>query len=313
MEELTCIAQDAPRSEGSETDYEYVRAFISLLYRNYDWQFGAWAFLEGADKAGPRRAKDKIAREVPKLMKEYFIARRDETGLNAFLEKPANRRLDAAFLTMGEALLRARESFGRVVEVQFSLTDRFLYACWLLAGPKAATEVFAQILPHAFTFPKVDFETQYAACCKSAKKAHDAYERDPDNVASALESVYVHFAYVCDLIDLWRKALGDKGAKRAKRLEGLLYEWNVVHYIMPLHVAVHGFAEGDENFRATARALFDYSPDRSLTQTALRCLLDSARKLPELKSRKLFALHAKIEPTCERLLAELERAQRKLS
>lgn len=313
MEELTITARSGTPPVGAETEYEYAKAFVQLLYKDYDWQFGAWACLEGTDANGVRRAKDSIKKSAPKLIKEYFMAKRDPAGLDEYLSAPPARRLDGAFALMADALLAARQDFGRVVEVQFALTDRFLYACWLLAGTATSAAVFEKILPHAFTFPKVDFETQYAACCKSAKKAHDAYVRDKENVRGSLESVYVHFGYVSDLIAMWIKKSGERQTRVERRLAGLLYEWNAVHYIMPLYVAVNGYRDGDGQFRRIAKELFDYSTDGGLTSMAMRALLDSAKKLHELNSRKLDALYARIAPRCEALLSAARIARRELS
>lgn len=302
MEDLSIATPDPVRVREKETEYVYLRAFIELLYQDYDWQFGAYAYFEGADQKNIKHAKLAIKKAVPKLIKEYFLAKRNEQGLNTYLMHAQAKRLDEAFCLMTDVLLKARQALGHVVEIQFTLTDRFLYACWLLCSTNTAIAVFSKILPHAFTFPKIDFETQFKACCKSAQKAHLAYTADKENVSRALESVYVHFGFVCDLIDLWRKNKQSKDTKQDARLESLLYEWNAVHYIMPLYIAIHGFVPEDAQFKQIARNLFDYAPQNQLTQMAIQALLDSAEKLPELNSPKLSALHQRIVARCNQLL-----------
>lgn len=270
---------------GQETEYEYAKAFVQLLYRDYDWQFGAWACLEGADAKSVRLARGNIKAGAPKLVREYFLAKRDNAGLDAFMALPPEKRLDASFETMGDALLRAREDFGRVLEVQFALTDRFLYAAWMNAGAETACRLMDKFNSKAFRFPNVDFDVQLESCYKSAKKAAAAYSRDKDNVMGSYESVLVHFGYTNDLIDLWKGGVS-KGpdAKYAPELEKRVWAWNAMHYAMPLYVAnkTPNFDKPDEKFEDLAKELFSLSKPEDyeiLTGKAMSLIREAAEKI----------------------------------
>lgn len=202
------------------------------------------------------------------------------------------------------ALLNARNKIEYIINVQFELIEWFLYACWFLTSFKKSIQIFEKMLEYSFVFPGIDFITQLDACKKSAKKACQE-QNNNQNMITTLESIYNHFLFHYYLIEQWKLKYSDlhNATIDVHELEIKIYEWVLIHYLLPIYICLFGYEENDQTFENLVKQLFEYKFEQNLIEQIINYLIETKYIVKQLDDKNLEILYKNVIKCCNTLVS----------
>ncbi|WP_027124087.1 hypothetical protein [Mycoplasmoides pirum] len=238
--------------------------------------------------------------------KNYFILSKKFKKIDEINNlKNIEHKLTFYFETITNALLLARNKDDYIIEIQFNLIEWFLYAIWFMNSPKNSIKLFEKILSESFRYPNVDFQKQHEVCCKTAQKSY-IEQQNPENLLVLLENIYKHFIFNIKILNKWEKQILSK-TKNNFYIVGLknkIYEWILIHYLLPLYVIVHGYKEKDTKFKLISEKLYYYNIDNQILIDVINLMINTQNIVNELNDKKIQKLYETVRNECEKIICK---------
>ncbi|WP_156933113.1 hypothetical protein [[Mycoplasma] testudinis] len=203
---------------------------------------------------------------------------------------------DFCFEIIYEALMLARTKVKYVIEVQFDLLEVFLYVVWFFASQKTTIKIFENVVPLSFAYPGISFESQYNMSCRSAKINYSNQEATTQTI-NILKGIANHFMFHELLAKNWEENfVKENNHELTKKCEIRIFEWIILHYLLPLYISVHGYKENDKNFKNLIHDLFYYDFKEAIIAKGCNLLLQANYKVQELKDKELIEIFEMAKP-----------------
>ncbi|WP_033159695.1 hypothetical protein [Mycoplasmoides alvi] len=289
----------------TDLSYEYAKMAIKCLYSNkYSEQklkdIINDYFLNAKNKPNLKFIDDLLIQNT----KNYLILSKNIDMLMKLNElKKVEQRISLYFKVIKNALLEARKNDEYIIQVQFDFIELFLYANWFLNEPKEAIEIFNDTLFISFKYPDTTFQEQYEICIKTAKKI-DNDNMENKNIAITLKNIFKHFIWNSKIINSWEKQINAPMNAEQQSLKNKIYEWILIHYLLPLYMCLNRYYKNDEKFKVICQKLYEYHVDNNLLLEIINWMINTIDLVNEIDNKQLNKFYLLVKKECEKLICK---------